>query len=730
MPPLQLYQISPEHVAAEKRTRTQTNILHCDVNDVEPEQGVRSQSLFKSPTPSPMDLDQSISDDMMLELLDHIIHGRITDLRRSLTIHHPSIVNRSISLRKSTFNDPKSSSQSDRTLLWWAAAISTPDIVHILIDNGAAINNPVERFGYHTPLAAAIRHNSPESLKTFLERGASVYVRDGSGRQPLHIACNYAKDPDMVSMILGYGAEVDSPVLGISGHPDYPDRGCTALELALRRRGRDYASQRQVSATRIVRMLLEAGADASSLYAQFLEPWKSRKDWGDFISEDEKECLFFFIQAGLDLNTRFPAPALGEENDPEATLGHVLLFHLPGLSMDSFLAQRLTPQPGGNGAGLLPELMNGCRQRPEHVPAAEIVDTLLCRGADRAYSERWGLTSLGILIRTIVERPSHDNMEEEISLLKALLGTPGADPGFPETWSPDCSCPMDRVLSNSSFVHSYPLFAVRVLQALLERLPDAMTKAPQWQQQSKFLPVTENFRDYRLGKTFHLELKTHALLDEFEAEAFLAAAQIVALRQFVELQFSKQREVRNNTDIYFAQKALMHYGVAPVEFPRDLVLDILKPDSRNLTNPSVVPPAPPFYLLSSTEGRNAGSTAAKGKSNPISQRPKIGIDTSISSAPWIQNLLVSAAPGSSPSTSSPKQASTSTPVPWSSFLEPSPTWKTSNASSPKQAGTPGRSTWSDVLESFPQDKGYEDNPSREVSLPPFSELSSNLPTSW
>ncbi|KAK7719522.1 hypothetical protein SLS57_005721 [Botryosphaeria dothidea] len=343
-----------------------------------------------------------------------------------------------------------------------------------------------------------------------------------------------------------------------------------SLELALRRRGRDYASQRQVSATRIVRMLLEAGADASSLYAQFLEPWKSRKDWGDFISEDEKECLFFFIQAGLDLNTRFPAPALGEENDPEATLGHVLLFHLPGLSMDSFLAQRLTPQPGGNGAGLLPELMNGCRQRPEHVPAAEIVDTLLCRGADRAYSERWGLTSLGILIRTIVERPSHDNMEEEISLLKALLGTPGADPGFPETWSPDCSCPMDRVLSNSSFVHSYPLFAVRVLQTLLERLPDAMTKAPQWQQQSKFLPATENFRDYRLGKTFHLELKTHALLDEFEAEAFLAAAQIVALRQFVELQFSKQREVRNNTDIYFAQKALMHYGVAPVEFPRDL----------------------------------------------------------------------------------------------------------------------------------------------------------------
>lgn len=164
MPPLQLYQISPEHVAAEKRTRTHTNILHYDVNEVEPEQGVRSQPLFKSPTQSPMDLDQSISDDVMLELFDHIIHGRSTDLRRSLTIHHPSIVNRSISLRKSTFNDPKSSSQSDRTLLWWAAAISTPDIVHILIDNGAAINSPVERFGYHTPFGSS---NPPQLSRKF-----------------------------------------------------------------------------------------------------------------------------------------------------------------------------------------------------------------------------------------------------------------------------------------------------------------------------------------------------------------------------------------------------------------------------------------------------------------------------------------------------------------------------------------------------------------------------------
>lgn len=200
--------------------------------------------------------------DTVLGLLDHIIRGRGKVLNEALKGLRPSVVNTPIPFRNHTFLDSSVGTCFDRILLWWEAGFSTPDIIEMLVEFGATIDHPDGKIEFYKPLTAALLSNLGNMCK-LLESGASVHARDATGRQTLHIAYDYAKDPENVSLILEYGAEVDSPVLELHGHLEYPGRGRTAVDLALQRRSRDYGEQGHQSAARMVHILLEAQADAS-----------------------------------------------------------------------------------------------------------------------------------------------------------------------------------------------------------------------------------------------------------------------------------------------------------------------------------------------------------------------------------------------------------------------------------------------------------------------------------
>ncbi len=120
--------------------------------------------------------------------------------------------------------NPNSIDNEQKSPLHMAAKCS-PDIVELLLDNGADVNMKVghirylssgynsfredSREGYWTPIFIASRYNNDELIHLLLERGANINARDSLGRTPLHIAALFASRK-AIEFLLENGADINS----------------------------------------------------------------------------------------------------------------------------------------------------------------------------------------------------------------------------------------------------------------------------------------------------------------------------------------------------------------------------------------------------------------------------------------------------------------------------------------------------------------------------------------
>jgi ankyrin repeat protein len=89
--------------------------------------------------------------------------------------------------------------------LYDAAMAGNVDDVRRLLASGADLQ---DKGDLGTPLHVAVSQGDVAMVKLFLEKGASLDERSGSGSYPLHVAVGYKHEP-LVALLLQHGAKVD-----------------------------------------------------------------------------------------------------------------------------------------------------------------------------------------------------------------------------------------------------------------------------------------------------------------------------------------------------------------------------------------------------------------------------------------------------------------------------------------------------------------------------------------
>ncbi len=86
---------------------------------------------------------------------------------------------------------------------------SNPEIVQLLIDNGANING--RDIGGSTPLMYASQHTSnPEVIQLLIDSGANINGRDKNGYTPLMYASAHNFNPEVIQLLINNGANIDA----------------------------------------------------------------------------------------------------------------------------------------------------------------------------------------------------------------------------------------------------------------------------------------------------------------------------------------------------------------------------------------------------------------------------------------------------------------------------------------------------------------------------------------
>jgi ankyrin repeat protein len=137
--------------------------------------------------------------------------------------------------------DPNIPSQNGTTPLMVAR---TTEVVWLLVAKGARINARSKRG--ETALAAAAGRGDDESVKLLLSKGADVNAADYRGYTPLMHAAQYDRDaPDVIRLLLAYGADANVTAEGQTAASVAARRGDTALACLLREAAAHATSSRQ-----------------------------------------------------------------------------------------------------------------------------------------------------------------------------------------------------------------------------------------------------------------------------------------------------------------------------------------------------------------------------------------------------------------------------------------------------------------------------------------------------
>jgi ankyrin repeat protein len=119
--------------------------------------------------------------------------------------------------------DVNSKDKDGRTPLHLAAESADADIVELLLDNGARINEKDDESGF-TALHYAARFGNKDAAEVLIARGADINAKDKQGHTPLQVAVNH--DYKVAELLINKGA--DSGIRAESGQ--------TLLQLAQQRK--------------------------------------------------------------------------------------------------------------------------------------------------------------------------------------------------------------------------------------------------------------------------------------------------------------------------------------------------------------------------------------------------------------------------------------------------------------------------------------------------------------
>ena len=91
-----------------------------------------------------------------------------------------------------------------------AAAISTLEIVELMLDRGYEVNGKSSASG-QTPLHLAAQDTTdPRVIDLLVESGAKIDPRDNSGRMPVHLAASFNPKMTVLQALLNHGANTSS----------------------------------------------------------------------------------------------------------------------------------------------------------------------------------------------------------------------------------------------------------------------------------------------------------------------------------------------------------------------------------------------------------------------------------------------------------------------------------------------------------------------------------------
>ena len=104
-----------------------------------------------------------------------------------------------------------------RTALWWAAKRGDSTTTSLLLRSGADTSKwPILTY---SPLMVSLESQNQACVRLILEYGAEIHKLSPHGWLPVHIACYYGSDVDIVENLLDGRISVDEQIQGDQGTP-------------------------------------------------------------------------------------------------------------------------------------------------------------------------------------------------------------------------------------------------------------------------------------------------------------------------------------------------------------------------------------------------------------------------------------------------------------------------------------------------------------------------------
>ncbi|KAL1626319.1 hypothetical protein SLS56_006903 [Neofusicoccum ribis] len=418
----------------------------------------------------------------------------------------------------------------------------------------------------YTPLMIAIMREEVSIVNCLLENGASMALIN-AGRHALHVAAS-ARNPKILELLISHGAPLDAPAA------DGPDKGSTALDIALIRRAKHFGTQDHPVTINMLRCLLRAGAQFKGSEYLIIKPWMESPQRGSRFDQEDLELFLEFVRAGLDLKMEIDNLPDKRHTNP-VTIEHAVVFHSSWSGVGSFLAQNLSIVPERrNQHHLMHTLCAGCfynySTRVEE-DVNEAIETLLKRGLDPDLMDDTEYSPLNFLLDTVawfnVDHP------KRLGSLRTLLmhrANPCSGDG--------AVYPVRQVLEGPDYIAVDDSYVFDVIRLLLEYFSYSnMPYAPLWQREylAEHLPITSNYKAYREGEYFEAMLIRHSGLQQSSVTIFRRAALAVSMRKFLEAQLSLGVSQRNYEDILEALTLQRDQKLPGEAMPRYFVIDVL-----------------------------------------------------------------------------------------------------------------------------------------------------------
>ncbi|CAB3233513.1 unnamed protein product [Arctia plantaginis] len=173
-----------------------------------------------------------------------------------------------------------------RTVMHYAVLSGNPEVVNLLIKQGARVNYECPELSKPSPLDLAILKGDVSMLQMLLHAGAQVNASSSVIGSPLHVACsdNIANGKEIVKILLESGADPNLKV--------YNDEDATQLRPALA----EYLASNVAPSAEIITLLLRYGARVI-MKTQFRDPDGILNHLQNVTSEEYQHIFYLLLEA-------------------------------------------------------------------------------------------------------------------------------------------------------------------------------------------------------------------------------------------------------------------------------------------------------------------------------------------------------------------------------------------------------------------------------------------------